>query len=199
MVRRFERRNQLNELKSILNSSLKTLSKNEAYERLNTEKYILVRTDDKQSLIESLILLSDSYSEVPFSKNVLLFQSSKEKDIYHINFVNEPDFKRFMYFVNFLIYPGVEGYMPLIQGYWTLAEEDGIKEHLGDRVMLFIPEEDDEYDNVYLSFTNKPFNAKFGFAVGDGYKELNTETRKFEETKPNAVDFELETIINHLE
>ena len=84
-----------------------------------------------------------------------------------ITFPYDVNFEIFCYFINYLKYPNDIFYKPTIAAWLTTKRGDEWITDLSEnkKVMLFIPEDDDEYDNVFLT-TSDNVGYKLGFALG---------------------------------
>ncbi|MEM6845226.1 MAG: hypothetical protein AAF944_25400 [Bacteroidota bacterium] len=100
---------------------------------------------------------------------------------YVITFPNDIDFETFCYFVNYLHYPSDIFYKPNITAWTTTSQGDSwMKDELvGKKVMLYIPKDDQDYDNVYLT-TSDNLGYKMGFALGEASQRLDNLRRTFQ-------------------
>ena len=190
-----ERRRELDAIRKILNIPLKTTIST-ADLRFNREQYILIKNADGAKLLTAVQKMSNLYSDTPYARGIVIHKSDMQKDTYLLNFVNRPDFERFKYFVNYLHYPEVDGFSPVVAGYRTISEEDGLPEQNGQRLMLYVPHDDKERDNVHAAFDGFNSNVKLGFSFGDQYALLKLKEKKFEERPIKLSEVSLEKIIN---
>jgi len=96
--------------------------------------------------------------------------------------------------VNYLNYPeGFKNYHPEVKAWYTARAGDEwiTNEIAGKKVMIFIPEWDEEYDNVYLTTIDNT-GYKMGFAAGDHHKRLNEPALKYSE---NPIDINKKPVI----
>lgn len=109
-----------------------------------------------------------------------LYKGSRGKHIIKAD-NNLPD-EQFNYLLNYIKYPEGIDYKINVTGYTTVSEETVFPpEFIGKEIELFIPDSDDEYDNVYWVIKeNKVFKTDFGG------KTVLTEISK--EYKPTAFD-----------
>lgn len=97
---------------------------------------------------------------------------------YLITFPYDIDFEHFCYFINYLKYANElclkPDYKPEIIAWCSTREGNSwmIDQLINKRVMLFIPESDKEYDNVYLT-TEYNLGFKMGFAIGQSHIKLD--------------------------
>jgi hypothetical protein len=97
---------------------------------------------------------------------------------YIITFPYDIDFEKFCYFINYLKYANElclkPDYKPEIIAWCSTKKGDSwmTDQILNKRVMLYIPESDKDYDNVYLT-TEYNLGYKMGFAIGDSHIKLD--------------------------
>jgi len=98
------------------------------------------------------------------------------------------DFTTFCFLINYLYYPNEIFYKADIKGWTTTKSNDEFisPENSHKYVMLYIPSDDKEYDNIYLT-TEDNKGYKLGFAVG-GLETLNIPKENFEKNKYNIAD-----------
>ena len=113
------------------------------------------------------------------------------KNKYIITFPYDIEFQYFCYFINYLKYPkgfSKSEYNPNLRAWCTTKGGDAwmTKELINKKVMIYIPDSDDEYDNVYLT-TSDNIGFKMGFAVG--YSHIKLDAPIFE-YKPNPVSLQ---------
>lgn len=81
----------------------------------------------------------------------------------------------FYYLVNYLNFPeGATEYNPKITG-WLTANDTNLKsnkEPRNKKIMVFVPEETSEYDNVYC-ITNENITYKISFKIGSKVERVN--------------------------
>ncbi|MCB9334917.1 MAG: hypothetical protein H6586_02135 [Flavobacteriales bacterium] len=94
-----------------------------------------------------------------------------------ITFPYNIEFETFCYFINFITYPIELGeksdYNPIVKGWCTTKVGDTwVNDHIvNQKVQLFIPKTDDEYDNVYL-ITEGNLIYKLGFSVFQNLQQI---------------------------
>lgn len=115
--------------------------------------------DVKQSL-EDWINLYAGKIETIFTLEVL----EKNKKNYCVNVNGEIDNHTFNFLVNYLVYHKNLASKAVVRGYTSASNKNIFSlEELDKRVVIFIPKEDKEYDNVYASTGNgKTFIVDFG-------------------------------------
>jgi hypothetical protein len=122
---------------------------------------------------------------------------------YLITFPYDIDFENFCYFINYLKYANElclkPDYKPEIIAWCSTKKGDSwmTDQILNKRVMLFIPESDKDYDNVYLT-TEYNLGYKMGFAIGESHIKLdrpvvdykNPPTDIFKISGAQTIDFD---------
>ena len=109
---------------------------------------------------------------------------------YLITFPYDIDFENFCYFINYLKYANElclkPDYKPQIIAWCSTREGDSwmIDQLINKRVMLFIPEWDKAYDNVYIT-TEYNLGYKMGFAVGESHIKLDKPVVDYEKPPTN--------------
>jgi hypothetical protein len=104
---------------------------------------------------------------------------------YIITFPYDIDFERFCYFINYLEYADQlclkPDYKPEVQAWCSTKKGDSwmTEESVNKRVMLFIPEWDKDYDNVYLT-TEDNLGYKIGFALGESHIKLDKPAKIYQ-------------------
>ena len=160
--------------------------------KMNTQEYISIQGANSDKIIEAVQIMSNRYPDDESSKGIEIFQSVEDQNSFILNFTNKPEFEIFKCYVNYLNYPEVDNYKANVRGFWTIDDSDDLSQnHLNQRVMLYIPDSDDEYDNVYMSFANGMSSYKYGFAVSHGYRTLDRTELKFDEPTINSLEFNL--------
>jgi hypothetical protein len=102
-----------------------------------------------------------------------------------ITFPYDIDFDQFCYFINYIKYANElclkPDYKPEIKA-WCTTKSDYtwiINETANKTVMIYIPEWDKDYDNVYLT-TQDNIGFKMGFAIGEENKKMDKPILQFE-------------------
>ncbi|HSI74822.1 MAG TPA: hypothetical protein VK957_02955 [Lunatimonas sp.] len=161
---------------------------------MDKNKYIYIIGPEEKKLKEAVLSLVNLDSDTEFTKGIAIYKSDKNE--YVINFRNSPDFERFKYFVNYLHYPEVNSYEAKVFGYWTITENDNLKQHLHKRALLYVSENHTEGDNVYALFKGADKLAKLRFATGREYQELKEKEFEFGESEIDEPIFQLIGTIN---
>jgi hypothetical protein len=129
----------------------------------------------------------------------LSIYTSKTDDKKHVLKLEQPqEFYLFNFLVNFIAYPADKTYRLEPRGYWKLQPNQIPSSGLeNDLLMIFVPLEDREYDNVYaITQTGNPM--KLGFAIGEEYIPLNTQKYKFIEQSFNLAEYKKPVVIRSI-
>lgn len=102
-----------------------------------------------------------------------------ERD-FAITFPYDIDFEFFCFFVNYLKYPMDISWTAETIGWTTIKQDEGrvAKDAFNKKVMLFVPDDDTDGDNVYFT-TADNIGFKHGFAVREGKQILETPKKLF--------------------
>jgi hypothetical protein len=114
---------------------------------------------------------------------------------YAIIFPYNIDFMRLCFFVNYIRYSQKPPHKVDIMAWCTTNSNDEWtnEDIVNKRVMLFIPEWDKEYDNVYLT-TIDNIGYKMGFAIGEENKKIDEAALTYFE-----VDINFDKSIKHID
>lgn len=158
---------------------------------MNNTNYIIVSGPSNELLEMAVQQMADLYADTEYSQGIELYKSKNNKDQFIIRFAIDPDFERFKYFVNYLHYPKVQNYSARVLGYFKLNEEKiDLGELKNERLLLYVSDQDTEGDNVNGIFENGDKTIKFGFALGEEYKELGYKEFDFQEPEIKNEDYE---------
>lgn len=115
--------------------------------------------DVKKALKQWISLYSDNLPASPFFE---LYKNGRGKHIIHAD--DKVGNEQFNYLINYLKYPEEIDYKIEIIGYTKINDTNLFpKNKIGEDIMIFIPDSDDEYDNVYWTGTdNKVYKTDFG-------------------------------------
>jgi hypothetical protein len=155
-----------------ISNEVKTIEKKDVIEITN-DKMVIVK-NLKQNYLEKAIkqFLDFNKGVKPIKPKITIFN-----DKLVITFQNEIEFDTLCYFINYLEYAHdlslKPDYKPKIYGWYKTKTGDKwmTKEIVNKEVLIFIPETDDEYDNVYLT-TEDNLGFKMGFAFGYEHEKL---------------------------
>jgi len=98
-----------------------------------------------------------------------------------VTFPYDIDFGRFCFFVNFMHYPKVPFPKTDIRGWATAKANDMwiMPENAGKKVMLYIPDDNTEYDSLYLAAENN-LSYKIAFADSRDPQIISSAKMAFE-------------------
>lgn len=118
------------------------------------------------------------------SKYVIKPKVTILNDHFVITFPYDIEFETLCYFINYLEYAHdlslKPDYKPEIFGWYKTKNGDKwmTNDIINKEVLLFIPETDDEYDNVYIT-TQDNLGFKMGFALGYAHEKLEKPAISF--------------------
>jgi hypothetical protein len=152
----------------------------------NNDKIIVIRNVKLDYLKKAIKQFCNNYNQEilrVFPKLILL------ENQFVITFQNDIEFMYFCYFVNYLKYPtGFSKYEfnPYIRAWCKTNNNDAwmTEEIVNKNVMIYIPDSDDEYDNVFLT-TEDNLGYKLGFAIGNNHKKLKDPIFEYEKISVN--------------
>ncbi|PWG79529.1 hypothetical protein DDR33_15770 [Pararcticibacter amylolyticus] len=144
----------------------------------DNDKIVIVRGAPYTDIKKAVKQFCDIYNKDDYSLIASLTKIS-DRDIV-ITFPYDLTFDMFCFFVNYMYYPNGINYKADIKAWATTKPGDvWIAPNLaGKKVMLYIPPEDKEYDNVYL-VSNENIHYKLGFAVGEETQPLSGSGEKY--------------------
>lgn len=99
-----------------------------------------------------------------------------------ITFPYDIDFEIFCYFLNYIEYPMELQWSPDVTAWTTTKSSDTwiTEKAANKKAMLFIPTDDTEHDNVYMT-TQDNIGYKLGFAMGEEKQLLDTPKKRYVE------------------
>jgi hypothetical protein len=106
------------------------------------------------------------YNKENYQAQPRLIKLSEQE--FAITFPYDIDFEIYCYFINYLRYPMELTWMPDVKAWTTTKTSDSwiTEKSANKKVMLFIPPDDTEHDNVYMT-TSDNIEYKLGFAAGE--------------------------------
>lgn len=130
------------------------------------DKVVLVDNISRAEIIQIINSFCNLYNKKDFAALPRLYEITEKQ--FAITFPFDLDFETYCFFVNFAHYPtGFDKSIDVIAWTTTKQGETWITDKSANKkVMLFIPADDKDYDNVYLT-TNDNIGYKLGFAYGD--------------------------------
>ena len=141
-------------------------------EKIQNDKVVLVENVKLEDLKNAIQKFCNNYNQENLTALPLLTILSENK--FAVTFPYDTDFATFCFFVNYMYYPNDIFYKPTIKAWTSTKQNDDwmTKEIVNKNVMLFIPNDDKDYDNVYLT-TSDNIGYKMGFAMGEEKQKLN--------------------------
>jgi len=159
---------------------------------MNTDQYIVVKKVSDSEVVKIIQEVSDLYHTIEYSKGINIYKSNTEQSSYLIGFTNKPDFERFKYFVNYIEYPETRNPNAIVRGYCSIGNDSRLSNHhIGDRVLLYVSKNDEDFDNVHGQFKNHHKPVLLGFASGEEYKPLDKVEIEFDEPTINKAGYSL--------
>jgi hypothetical protein len=136
-----------------------------------------VKHDDIKSVLVKFcnIYNKNSYQALPRLAQI-------NASTFAITFPYDINFTTFCFMVNFMKYPVDVNWDSQVMAWATAKRSDGwvTDKCIGKKVMLFVADDDREYDNVFLT-TRDNIGYKLGFATGKEKQLLDTPKQKFTE------------------
>lgn len=151
-------------------------------------KYIVVEGVTAYNIERILRDLAELYAETGFADGIRLYKNCKKENSFFIRFRKTPDFDRFSYFVNYLVYPAGQKQQTMkVIGYSKLNLcLKNIKYKKGEWIMYYIPSDDTQYDNVDI-VTERNLHYRFHF--GRKIIRLNETEQAFYQVKYTHEDY----------
>lgn len=142
------------------------------------DKLVLVNCISYPELQSILTGFCNMYNQESFQALPQAIQLNDRE--FAITFPYDIEFEIFCYFINYLVYPmELESRVDVMA--WTTTPKNGkwiTEESSNKMAMLFIPEDDREHDNVYMT-TGDNIGYKLGFAMGHEKQLPGTPKRPF--------------------
>ena len=150
-------------------------------EKTTNDKVVLIENVKLEDLKNALQQFCNNYNQEKSRALPLLTILSENKFV--ITFPYDTDFTTYCFFVNYMYYPNDIVYKPIIKAWTTTKQNDHwmTNEIMNKKVMLYIPNDDDDYDNVYLT-TSDNIGFKMGFAMGEEKQKLNNPRQNYVES-----------------
>lgn len=121
---------------------------------------------------------------------ILIHTSKTNKTEHVIKLNNSDDFQLFTFLVNYLAYSKSGGERLQPRGYWKIKAGQHISNQVPlEKVMLFVPLTDDEFDNVY-AVSKSGQSMKLGFALGHEYTPLPADSYSYVESDFDSTKFQ---------
>lgn len=149
---------------------------------IDNDKLVLVKNLKLDYLKQAIEQFCNIYNQETYFALPRLFILDNQ---YVITFPYNIDFERFCYFINYLenahelcLQPD---YKPVVKAWCSTKSGDAwMKDNIVNKnVMIYIPEWDEEHDNVYL-VTQENLGFKMGFAIGEASQKLDRPLVNYE-------------------
>jgi hypothetical protein len=136
------------------------------------DKLVLVKGTSQADFKHVLTGFCNMYNKENFQAQPRLTKLTEREFV--ITFPYNMDFEIFCYFINYIEYPMELTWSPDLTAWTTTKNSDTwiTERSANKKAMLFIPTDDTEHDNVYMT-TQDNIGYKLGFALG-GEKQLLT-------------------------
>ncbi|MDP4203057.1 MAG: hypothetical protein Q8861_10195 [Bacteroidota bacterium] len=157
-------------------TSIKDLPK----EKVENDKVVLIENVNLGEVKKAIEQFCNNYNQEDYRALPLLTIVSENKFV--VTFPYDIDFVTYCFFVNYMYYPNDISYKPTIKAWATTKSTDlWIKGDIANKkVMLYIPADDKDFDNVYLTTSNN-IGYKMGFAMGEESQRLDAPKQKYSE------------------
>jgi hypothetical protein len=142
------------------------------------DKLVIVKGISQSDLKHVLIGFCNMYNKESFQVQPRLTKLTERE--FAITFPYDIDFEIFCYFVNYIEYPMELKWTPDVTAWTTTKSSDTwiTEKSANKKVMLFIPKDDTEHDNVYMT-TSDNIGYKLGFAMGEEKQLLDTSKKRY--------------------
>lgn len=142
------------------------------------EKLVIVDNISHTEIGSILTSFCNMYNKESFQAQPRLYKLSERQ--FAITFPFDIEFEIYCYFVNYVHYPmGFDKSFDITAWETTKQANGWITEKTANKkVMLFIPEDDNEHDNVFMT-TKDNIGYKLGFAMGEEKQLLQTPKMKY--------------------
>lgn len=144
----------------------------------SNEKLVIVDDISKTDMDSILSGFCNIYNKERFQAQPRLYKLNERQ--FAITFPFDIEFEIYCYFVNYVHYPmGFDKIFSVIAWETTKQANGWITEKSANKkVMLFIPKDDTEHDNVFLT-TEDNIGYKLGFAMGEEKQLLQTPKKTY--------------------
>lgn len=148
--------------------------------KIENDKIVLIENVKLEDLKNAIQKFCNTYNQENLTALPLLTILSENKFV--VTFPYDTDFATYCFFVNYMYYPNDIIYKPTIKAWTSTKQNDDwmTNEIINRKVMLYIPSDDKEYDNVYLT-TSENIGYKMGFAMGEEKQKLNSPRQTYVE------------------
>lgn len=142
------------------------------------DKLVIVDNISKTEIDSILTGFCNMYNKESFQAQPRLYKLSERQ--FAITFPYDIEFEIYCYFVNYVHYPMDFDKSFDVTAWETTGQANGwiTEKSANKKVMLFIPEDDSEHDNVFLT-TDDNIGYKLGFAMGEEKQLLQTPKKTY--------------------
>jgi hypothetical protein len=157
-------------------------------ETVDNDKVIVVKNVTPEEIKQAIRQFCTEYNQEKYSALPTLTIISDNEFV--VTFPYDTDFVTFCYFVNYLHYPHDILYKPDIKAWMTTKQGDTwMKDDIINKtVMLYIPHDDKEHDNVYLT-TSDNIGYIMGFARKEESKRIDRPRTMYQEPSVDISNF----------
>jgi hypothetical protein len=157
-------------------------------ETVANDKVIVVKNVKPEEIKQAIQQFCTEYNQEKYSALPTLAIISDTEFV--VTFPFNIDFVTFCYFINYLHYPHDILYKPDIKAWMTTKQEDTwMKDDIvNKKVMLYIPHDDKDHDNVYLT-TSGNIGYKMGFAWKEESKRIDRPRTMYLEPSVDIANF----------
>mgnify|MGYP006186518259 FL=1 len=142
------------------------------------DKLVIVDNISKTEIDSILTGFCNMYNKESFQAQPRLYKLSERQ--FAITFPYDIEFEIYCYFVNYVHYPMGFDKSFDVTAWETTGQANGwiTEKTANKKIMLFIPEDDSEHDNVYLT-TDDNIGYKLGFAIGEEKQPLQSAKKRY--------------------
>ena len=142
------------------------------------DKLVIVDNISKIEMDSILTGFCNMYNKERFQAQPRLYKLNERQ--FAITFPFDIEFEIYCYFINYVRYPMGFDKSFDVKAWETTKQANGwiTEKSANKKVMLFIPEDDTEHDNVFLT-TDDNIGYKLGFAMGEEKQLLETPKKKY--------------------
>ncbi|MFC4262642.1 hypothetical protein ACFOWM_07125 [Ferruginibacter yonginensis] len=157
------------------------------------DKLVIVKNVSYTDLQTILTGFCNMYNKERYQARPRLTKITESE--FAITFPFDIDFIIFCYFINYVHYPMDFDKTFYVTGWTTTKSGDNwiTEKSANKKVMLFIPSDDTDHDNVYMT-TIDSIGFKLGFAIGEEKQMLNEPKKKF--SSPTIDILELTNLVH---
>jgi len=146
--------------------------------KIANDKIVIIEDVSENDINKILQEFCNSYNKKTYQAIPRLTKLSDKK--FAVTFPYDINFEIFCFFINYVNYPmGFDRHFKTIG--WTTTKLTDIwitEKSVNKNVMLFVSDNDTEYDNVFLT-TSDNIGYKLGFAMGEEKQLLNRPEKSY--------------------